>query len=547
MQITNEDQILDASIRKIIIGEIINGTENIARKNCELRKHEIYRDQNKKWVMHALLKEGFKQQTLARMENRASNISICKKIVNKLAQTYSGGVQRIAEDEASQESIDLLADRLEVNTSLKKSDRYRQLFRNCAIQSVPVRCNDELQTDGSYKYEIVNKILAPWEYDVIEDPLDKTKPMVYIVTDFPERNQFSYDSLRGSDGFRDSAGISLSRGDGREQAIADSREDVGTEEDRRLIWWSSKYHFTTNQAGEIISAPEENKNPISMLPFVNIAMDQDGEFWARGGEDVVDGSILINKQLTDINYITFCQGWGQLVIAAKDVPKQIIGGPDNAFVFDVKDGDPTPQVFFASSNPPISQWLETLRNTLAMLLSTNNLTPRAISVSLDSSNISSGIALMIEQSEITQDIQDVQSLYQDWENDMWQIVTAWHSLYHGLNSLVEELQEIPPVKNPRVVLKFHQMRPPVSETEQLEALKKRQELGIASTVDLIMIDNPDLSREEAEKKAQEILDESKANQESFMPPVGAEQPPMEEEDSAEDKNEDEQEVDGENS
>jgi hypothetical protein len=438
MQISNEEQILDASVRKLIIGEIINGTENIARKNCELRKHEIYRDQNKKWVMHALLKEGFKQQTLARMENRASNVSICKKIVNKLAQAYAGGVQRIAEDEASQESLDLLADRLEVNTSLKKSDRYRQLFRNCAIQSVPVRCKDEDE-----KYEIANKILAPWEYDVIEDPYDKTAPMVYIVTDFPERNQFSYDSLRGSQGFRNSDGMEFNQGDGREQAIADSRDDVGTEQPRRLIWWSCKYNFTTNAAGEITSAPEGKLNPIGRLPFVNIAMDQDGEFWARGGEDVVDGSILINKQLTDINYITFCQGWGQLVIAAKDVPKQIIGGPDNAFVFDVKDGDPTPQVFFASSNPPISQWLETLRHTLAMLLSTNNLSPRAVSVTLEASNVASGVALMIEQSEITQDIQEVQALYQDWENNLWDIVSKWHALYYSSGSLVEELQEIP--------------------------------------------------------------------------------------------------------
>jgi hypothetical protein len=515
MQITSEEMILDPVIRKLIIDEVINGAENIARKNCELRKHEIYRDQNKKWVMHALLKEGYRPQTLARMENRAANISICKKIVNKLAQAYGGGLQRIAEDPQSQESIDLLANKLETNTALKKSDRYRQLFKNAAIQVIPVESREESSPEAP-KYKIAYKVLAPWEYDVIEDSLDKTKPMVFILTDFPERHQFHYNSLQGSEGYRTAGDLKFNEGDAREQLIADSPSDASTSEQRRLIWWTSKHHFTTDSGGEIISGPDTD-NPIGVLPFVNLAMDQDGAFWAKGGEDVVDGSILLNKQLTDINYITFNQGWGQLVIAAKDVPKQIVGGPDNAFIFDVKDGDPTPQVFFASSNPPIAQWLETLRTTLSLLLSTNNLSPRAVSASLDVSNAASGIALMIDQSEMTQDVQDVQQLYQDWENYLWRVTQKWHALYHGHQSLVPELQEIPPIDNPRVVLKFHQLRPVVSEAERLDALKKRQELGISSTVDLIMIDNPDLSRDEAVARAAEILEENKKGQEMFLP------------------------------
>jgi hypothetical protein len=517
MQLKNEDQILDQAFRKKIIDEMIYGEENINRKNCELRKHEIYRDMNKKWVVAALLREGFKETTVAQMENRGVNISICRKIVNKLAQTYSGGVVRLAMDEANQQSIDSLADEMDINTALKKSDRYRQLFKNTMLQVVPVRCRDEFETDGKEKYKLQAKVYAPWEYDVIEDAYDNTKPHVVILTDFPERNQFILDQADGSQGVRGGTVINFNRGDNTEQIIADSPSDNGTQY-RTFIWWSPKYHFTTDIQGKIISEAESGpENPIQRLPFINITGDQDGHFWAEGGNDVVETSIVINKQLTDLNYITFCQGWGQLVVAARDIPKKLVGGPDNAFLFEIKDGDPTPQVFFATSNPPIQQWLETVKSTLALLLSTNNLSPRNIAGNLDAQNAASGIALMIEQSEVVSDLQDVQQLYQDKEPELWRIIMEWHSIFKEANSLVKDMQDIAPITNPDVILKFSSLKPMSSEKEKLEAIKMRDELGLNTKTELLRMDNPDLSEADAEEKAKKIREEAMANRDAFVP------------------------------
>jgi hypothetical protein len=519
MQLKNEEQILDPEFRKLIIDEMVYGTESINRKNCELRKHEIYRDMNKKWVIEALLREGFKDSTVRQMENRAVNISICRKIINKLAQCYVGGVVRIAKDESNQKSIDELADEMDINTALKKSDRYRQLFKNTLLQIVPVKCRDEYDESGDLKYKIQPKVYAPWEYDVIEDAYDRTKPHVVILTDFPERNQFILDQIDGSQGIRGGTVIQFTRGDNREQVIADSPEDKGTQY-RTFIWWSHKYHFTTDIKGKIVGEDIGMvDNPIGRLPFINIAGDQDGHYWAEGGDDLVETSIIINKQLTDLNYIAFCQGWGQLVIAARDIPKKLIGGPDNAFIFEIKDGDPSPEVFFATSNPPIDKWLETIKTTLALLLSTNNLSPRNIAGSLDVNNAASGVAMMIEQSEVVGDLQDVQELYQDKEPEMWAIVAAWHSLYHSTNSLIEDMQMVLPITDSEVLLKFNSIKPMSSEKEKLEALKLRDELGLNTKSELIKIDNPDLSDEDAKAKLKEIEDEKMARQKKFEPPT----------------------------
>lgn len=516
MQIFNEDLLLNEAYRKKVIDEMIYGSENVSRKDSELRKHEIYRDLNKKWVMEALVHEEFKASTLKQMENRASNVSICRKIIDKLAQSYIGGVQRTAENQSDQESIDVLSDELDVDTVFKKADRYRQLFRSTMVQVVPIPCYEEVDEQGQYKWELLVRVLAPWEFDVIEDGYDRTKPRAVILTAFPERQRFLGDQLRGSQGFRNNLGVNLVSGDQKEQTIADSPADAGTEH-REFIWWSSKYHFTTNEKGQVTKAANtELLNPIGKLPFVHISQDQDGHFWPLGGSDVPDGSVLINKQLTDLNFITFNQGWGQMVVSGKNVPKKLVGGPDNAFIFDVAEGDPQPQVFFASSNPPLNEWMENIKAYLALLLSTNGLAPRNVAANLDASNTASGIAMLIEQSDIVQSLQDVQKIFQDKEPEFWDILSKWHRLYYDMNALIESLQLIKPIEDPNVVLRFHSFKPMISESEKLDNLKKRQDLGISTQLDLIMSDNPDLTKEEAEKKALEIEEEKMANQERMM-------------------------------
>lgn len=516
---TNEDQLLNEDFRKEVIDEIVNSPENLERKANELRKHEIYRDQNSKWVMRGIEQEGFKKETVEQMRNRATNISICRRIVNKLSQTYTGGVDRVAEDEASQASMDSLCDELDLDTKLKKADRYRQLFRNTLLQVVPIPNRVETERLGTTPgatpvvlHDLVIKNLAAWEYDVIEDPFDRTKAAVVILTDFPERAQFyAMNDAAGSQGYRLPSNGGPREGDGRDQTIADSASDVGSEKSKRtFIFWSDKYHFTTNYLGKILRAPDGNLNPIRRLPFVNIHSDQDGQFWAKGGEDVVEGSLLINKKLTDINFISFVQGWGQLVVAARNVPKKLIGGPDNAFVFDLQPDDPVPSVFYASSNPPIDQWLETVRTLLALLLSTNDLSVKNISAKLEVSNVASGVALMIDGSEDIQDIKDLQKLYQDKEPELWELLRLWHTMYSERGALTPRFEKVPTYENSNVILKFHTVKPPMSEKDHLDNLKLRKDLGLNTVIDLLKRDNPDLTDDQAQEKYAELVKDKEA-------------------------------------
>jgi len=505
---TSEEQILDPSFRAQVIREI-SSNENVDRKNMELRKYEVYKDQTKKWAIELLARE-LKRETVAEMEKRATNVSICRKIINKLAQCYVNGVVRTVPDEGSQVAMDFLAEHLRLNSVMKKVDRYSELFHNTMLQIVPYLCED---AEEGPQYDLQLKVLPPHAYDVIEDPKNKEKPKVVILTDFVERNQRTQDNFfqPGSDG-RNTQGIipNFHQGDRKEQTIADSPEDAG-QENREYIFWSPKYHFTCNGKGEILvdKSPEGNLNPIQALPFVNFAGDQDGQFWARGGDDLVDGAVLINVLLTDMNAIANVQGWGQLVIKGKNVPTYIQGGPHTALKMEYEKDDPVPDVQFVSSNPPLDIWMQMIEQHVALLLSTNNLSPASVAGKLDAANFPSGIAMLIEQSESTAEVQDKQRLFKDAEPQVWRILKKWIDVYAPTGQLEEKLSDGgSKLLTTEVNLKFMNPKPVISEKEKLETLKMRQELGISTIVDLILMDNPDLTEEEAEKKALEISKEN---------------------------------------
>lgn len=506
----SENDILSEAFRKQVIEEIVNSEENQERKFQALRRDEVYKDQNKKWVMEAIKKEGYKADTIEQIRNRATNISVAKKIVNKKARAYTGGVERSTEKKTDQESITSMETLLNLDKSMRRWDRMLELHRNTLLKIVPLKNERETRVaaTGKVLYEIAVRVLTPWQYDVIEDPYNKERPAVVIESEFAERGDIQNDQ-EGANGIRGYAPGQTN--DGKNQIVADSPEDEQAERKRRrFIWWSDSFHFTTDFEGKIVdSANDMLENPIGILPYVNAAKDQDGYFWAKGGDDLVDGSLSLNKGVTDIKFIEWLQGWGQLVIAAKNVPKNLVGGPDKAFIFEKEAGD-TVDVSYASSNPPISEMLETVRTELAMLLSTNGLSTRHVSAELKSSDVVSGIALMVEEAEVMTDITDSRDMFAALEQDVWELLNAWWSLYSEIQALVPWQQEVKPLSSVDMTTKFLDAKAPVTEKEKVDVLKARKEAGLITHVQMLRADNPDLSEEDAKKLAAEIQAEKAA-------------------------------------
>lgn len=516
-KLESEDQILELGFRKKVIAEIID-TENVDRKLESLKRYELYKGLIKKWIIEQLTKEGLQEETLVMMSNRAATVPILSKAVNKLARCYNAGVVRTSEE--AQEQLDALSSLLEVDQRQKIKDRYRQLFKNCVTYVKPEK--DDTDYDGSEVYKLRLKVLAPYQYDVIEDCYDHERPKIFILTDFIEQNRYNNRTYapEGTDG-RGIPGqrVSMVGGsDRKDQIIADNREDQGVD-CRTFIWWCDKYHFTTDQNGEIIKekSPEDLINPIGKKPFINMGDNQDGEFWAQGGDDLVNASVLINTLLTDLFSIAFIQGWGQMVVTGRDIPQHLNVGPRTALILNYDEGDPEPKVDFASANPPLDSWMKMIEQYTAITLSTNDISPSSVAGKLEASNAASGIALLIEHSEATNSIEDKQRMFKDDEKLLWDIIFRWQNYLFDKQVLSQEHSEIGKIPETATIdIKFNSYSQILSEAERLDNIKKRKELGINTLIDLIRIDNPELTEEQAEEKLQKIMEEKVSNVQSMI-------------------------------
>lgn len=498
MRIKNEQEILKIEVRREIIAEI-KGSENQARKHEAYKRYLCYKDKTKDFVVEQLLRQ-FDQSTVEEMQYCVSNISFVRKIIDKLARVYNNGVKReIVGDEQASDNLHGLEKELDFNSAIRLANKFMKLQKNLAFYVKP--CPVTLP-DGSQKYTIKLDAMNPYLYDVVEDYYDRTSPLAYILSDFDYAPMLyttkdpAYAGRAGSE----IKGVNPQT-NRQDDVIADDPDDAKL---KGFIWWTPSYHFTTDETGEIISGPEI-VNPIGELPFENFAIDQDGQFWARGGADLIDGSILLNSILTHNQHVAVTQGYGQFYMRGKNLPKNIKIGPSKAILMEYMEGEPAPDLGFATASPQIDALRNLVESYIALMLTTNNLSTSAVSSSLSGSTAPSGIAMVIDKAESMEDVNDQRQIFIDNEPAIWRKINKWLGVYG--DSLVDGLKglSLPENFEENFVLIFNEAPVIVSEAEKLANLKARKELGIDSMVDLIMKDNPSFSIEQAEEKLKNIL------------------------------------------
>lgn len=490
IRLLNDEQLLDLGYRKKAL-EQLRSDANQARKREMKKRHEVYKDLTVKWVVQKLKDEGLKDRTLKLMTNRAANISICRKVVNKLARSYSGGVIRDTGSDVGNELVSDIAESIYLDAAQVTTDRFLKLSKNVWNATLPELTNNDLENPI---YRLKQKVFSPWQYDVIERARDKRSAGCVILSDYDE-NSLSQLPVAGS--------TQLSA----RKAQEGYSEVYSPDESITYIWWSDSYHFTTDSKGNIVKelSPEDLRNPINRIPGVSYVEEQDECYWSTGGDDLVDGSILVNTLITDMNSIAFIQGWGQFVVTGKKIPQVLEGGPHQALVFTYDEGEPEPKVDVVSANPPLESWMRLIEQYVALLLSTNDLSPSSISMKLDSATYPSGIAMLIEKSEATNSVEDSRKKFTYGEREQFEITKAWHNSLLERGQLVEEQAAFGRIPEELTyTLRFINQREVVSEKERLENIKMRKELGINTEVELLQIDNPDMSQGDAEEKLLKI-------------------------------------------
>ena len=537
MRIKAESEILDIAVRKRIIEEI-EGPENLSRKADHYRRQLAYKDAIPRFVRE-LLELQLLPETVQEMSYCLSNIAISRKVVDKLARVYSHGAKRTVVDdngnplEDATTNLNELEKELDFNTQMKTQNRILKLHRNAALYIKPC----PIYTQDSSYYSIRLEPLAPYLYDVVEQFYDRTKPLAFVLSNY------SYEQIHYTT--RDPGRLDVKRvgnqppfqgGDGKDQAIADKKEDENSEK-KQYIWWTENYHFTTDETGEIL--PNESgevviENPIKMLPIIPQAVDRAGSFWAEGGNDLTHGAILINSMITHVLHIGVTQGYGQFWMRGKNPPRNVMVGPNRTIIMEQKDADePTPEIGFESANPPLDQLRSLIEMYVSLYLTTNNLSTSGVKMDLSSSSFPSGISLMLDKAESMEDVKDQEQMFLDLEPMAWQVIGAFQRLFSQTNTLDPKLEGLLLPQDADVVTQFPHPDPIISETEKLTNIEKRKTLGLNTAAELLQLDQPHLTKEQADQKLMQILEE-KANRLMKVTAGIAEKPEVEDESEGDD-------------
>lgn len=536
MRIKSEQDILKLEVRRAIIEEI-KGSENQARKHEAYKRYLCYKDKTKDFVVEQLLRQ-FDQSTVEEMQYCVANVSFVRKIIDKLARVYNNGVKReIVFDEPATENLHQLEKELDFNTYIRQANKFLKLQKNLAFYVKPCPVS---QANGAERYTIKLDALNPYLYDVVEDYYDRTSPMAYILSDFDYAPTLyttkdpAYAGRAGSE----IKGVNPQT-NRKDDIIADDPDDAKT---KAFIWWTNQYHFTTDETGEIISG-EEILNPIGELPFQNFALDQDGQFWARGGQDLIDGSILLNSVMTHNQHVAVTQGYGQFYMRGKNLPRNIKVGPSKAILMEYQEGEPVPELGFATASPQIDALRGLVESYIALLLTTNNLSTSSVSSSLNGQSAApSGIAMVIDKAESMEDVNDQRQIFIDNEPAIWRKINKWLAVYG--DAMVDGLRglSLPDNFEDGFVIHFNEAPVILSEAEKLANLKARKELGLDTMIDLVMKDNPSFSYEQAEEKLKQILEEKikMAMDSEEESPAQEAKPEDKAEDEVEGENEDDQ-------
>lgn len=512
-----EADLLNQEVRAAFIKSFASSA-NQQRKTDAFRAYQCLKDKTHLYVIENLSNQ-FASETVQEMMTQLSNVSILRKVIEKLARVYSNGVKRTMPNPEDTKEIEEAAKLLDFDGAMKKANRYYRTFKNTLVFVKPLKSSDQ----EDYGFEI--EVKPPFHYDVIPDPENPKVPLAVVLSDYQSAKPLMYalgdaaSAGRGVGVVKTTTvdALGYTEDDGSPASLVNTyspgASSSDAEDKREFIWWTKTLHFTTNAKGEITNFGDGGENPILELPFVNICGDQDNGFWASGGEDLVHAGIQINSMLSSAKNIGVSQGHGQLYMTGQNLPKSIKIGPNYCIQLEQQEGEPAPTIGYLNASPELAELRSLLETEVALMLTTNNLSTSGFSLSLQGGkDFASGIAMMIDKSESIEDVNEQAQVFIHKEPLIWALLAKWHAVFASRQILNEDWRQValPFAEEMKALsIRPNTIKPVISETEKLAIMEKRKQLGLASQLDLIMTDDPSLTEKTALEKLARITAQGK--------------------------------------
>lgn len=451
----------------------IKSEENQQRKAKSQKEYEVFKGVLHKYVVEYLKKQ-FLNSTVKEMPI-ISSINLAKKIVTNEASIYKSEPKRSISgvDESINDEIESLYQEMNVDSKMMKLNQIYKLQQQALLQVLPKSGKLELRCYYSHQYDVIPNAENPELADG------------YIISVFDKQNYNdsvqSISSLKsaplmGSNDFRDSVN----------QKIADKDDYQAALE--RYVVWTKDYNFIMDGKGNMLS--EDPTSPIAdagIMPFVDVAMDKDFEYFVRGNDGAVDFTIQYNGALSDIANVVKMQGWGQAYLKGdKDLmPESLVIGVNHVLRLPIDPNSKVETEFgFSTPNSNIEGSIKYIELLLSNYLSSKGL--EASTISSNNSKVqsySSGVERLLSQIEKFEASKADFALFRYVENKMFEIIKAWSYVLSSTGTLLNPLSEIP--LDAKLNVKYEEPTMIQSIGEKTDLLIKQLDAGLKSKLQAI--------------------------------------------------------------
>lgn len=499
--------ITNPEIVKLIIQDI-ESPENKDRKKQEWDAYMCTQGALKSYVQNRLSLLFPKHSR----KMRVSDISISKKVIDKISKAYSiAPIRSIESDnqDIQDEFANIYKDSC-FNYAMREFDAIYNLHRQALMW---VKFDETEQ-------EFEPMALRPFEYDLVRD--QNTGKVLCVILNYPDQeitmaNMFNQTSNSVSDGVN--------------QLIAESQYDSGTES-KVFALWTDEAHvvvvFTKKEIKDMqgkatyqyavtyvpIPNNEQMINPLGELPFVYKQKSSASDYPVHN--QITEQTINFNIFYSDLLTAASMQGFGQAIFSYPENSdiKELEIGYMSAIKLpqSTEPNAPKTEFTYANANPDLEGQRKTYLNYLHNVLAEHGINnDQAIDGGVE--KFASGLDRLIANADVQWIIQENQECYQQVEDCMFDKIKAWNALMG--NHLLDSVEDIK-VYYPKPTIQ-------ISDTEKLNNIKMLLDLRLKTRAQALMMLDPNLSLDQASNEIAEVDGSAKKLVVSLTPKTA---PPM---------------------
>ena len=269
------------------------------------------------------------------------------------------------------------------------------------------------------------------------------------------------------------------------------------------VFWSDELYFIYSAEGQIYTKPPWNpdapdyggENPFKKSPLIELikadAVDRYDE--SPGEVQLIEANQQINVAMMNINMCMHYQMYNQAYLSGLDelqaVPKT---GPYRTWIL----GPPEASAGILQYNPQLIQSMQTIREQIQTVAWTYDV---SVEWAVEGTP-ASGFSLIVRNIDLLESRQDDVEVAEIQENDIYQSIAYQQDYYRRTGQLSQEERKTILPLNTKPIVDFEEIDFPVNQAEEIDRWKEKISANVATPVEWIQSENPDMTEEEAMQK-----------------------------------------------